>query len=236
MALPEGFILETAQKQLNLPAGFKLEEMPTTAALTSDVPLVASKMPKQMPIAEPQLSIMDKVKALYEVPATIGSGIVSQPASMLYGLGRSAVEGAVQGQMPSPEARDMYYRQAREATQFQPTSPASAQVLESIGGALEKLPPYVGNIGMIPSMQQAAQGIRPAINQAMQTAKPVVSNMAQALRKETPTMVGVGAAQVPEAVNRVQMAQQLRVPVNLSKGMAERDLGTQQFEAETAKL
>jgi hypothetical protein len=236
MALPEGFVLETAQKQLNLPAGFKLEETPTTAPLTSDVPLVASQMQKQVPIAEPKLSIMDKVKALYEVPATIGSGIVSQPASMLYGLGRSAVESASQGKMPSPEARDMYYRQAREATQFQPTSPASVQALESIGGALEKLPPYVGNIGMIPSMQQAAQGVRPAISQAIQTAKPVVSNMAQALRKETPTMVGVGAAQVPEAVNRVQMAQQLRVPVNLSKGMAERDLGTQQFESEIAKL
>jgi hypothetical protein len=202
-----------------------------------DVPLVASQMPKQVPVAEPQTSMMDKIKALYEVPATIGSAALSQPGSMLYGLGRSALEGAAQGQMPSPQARDAYYRQAREKTQFQPTSPASVNALESMGGALEsaKIPPYLGNIGMIPSAMQAAQGVRPAMSQAMQTAKPAVSNMAQALRKEAPTMAGVGAAEVPEAVNRMQMAQQLRVPVELSKGQAMRDLGQQKFEIETPK-
>jgi hypothetical protein len=235
MALPEGFVLETAQRQLNLPSGFVLEEAPKTTTLQPDVPLVASQMPKQVPVAEPQLSMMDKVKALYEVPATIGSAVVSQPASMLYGLGRSALEGATQGQMPSPQARDAYYRQARQATQFQPTSPASVGALESIGGALEKVPPYIGNIGMIPSAMQAAQGVRPAISQAMQTAKPVVSNIAQALRKEAPTMAGVGAAEVPEAAVRAQMAQQLRVPIKLSKGEATGDLAQKQFEVETMK-
>jgi hypothetical protein len=208
---------------------------PKSTTLQPDVPLVASQMPKQVPVAEPQLSMADKVKALYEVPATIGSAVVSQPASMLYGLGRSALEGATQGQMPSPEARDAYYRQARQATQFQPTSPASMGALESIGGALEKVPPYLGNIGMIPSAMQAAQGVRPAMSQAMQTAKPAISNMAQALRKEAPTIAGVGAAEVPEAAVRAQMAQQLRVPVELSKGQATRDLGQQKFEIETPK-
>jgi hypothetical protein len=208
---------------------------PKSTTLQPDVPLVASQMPKQVPVAEPQLSMADKVKALYEVPATIGSAMLSQPGSMLYGLGRSAVEGAAKGQMPSPEARDAYYRQAREKTQFQPTSPATVGALESIGGALEKLPPYIGNIGMIPSAMQAIQGVRPAINQAMQTVKPTVNNMAQALRKETPTMAGVGAAEVPEAAVRAQMAQQLRVPVELSKGQATRDLGQQKFEIETPK-
>jgi hypothetical protein len=178
----------------------------------------------------------DKLKALYEVPATIGSGIVSQPASMLYGLGRSALEGAVQGQAPSPEARDIYYKLARQATQFQPTSPVSANALESMGGALEaaKLPPYIGNIGAIPSAIQAGNVARPVTQQAMQTAKPAINTMAQALRKEAP-MVGVGAAQVPEAAVRAQMAQQLRVPVELSKGQAMRDLGQQKFEIETPK-
>jgi hypothetical protein len=73
------------------------------------------------------------------------------------------------------------------------------------------------------------------MSQAMQTAKPAVNTMAQALRKEAPTMAGVGAAEVPEAVNRMQMAQQLRVPVELSKGQAMRDLGQQKFEIETPK-
>ena len=171
---------DIAQALKKLP---KPQAAPTSTTLQPDVPLVASEMPKQVPVAEPKRGMMDYVKSLYEVPATIGSAVISQPASMLYGLGKSAIEGAVQGQVPSPQARDEYYRQARQATQFQPTSPVSIGALESIGGALEasKLPPYVGNIGMIPSMAQASQAVRPAISQTIQTAKPAI---AQALRRE----------------------------------------------------
>ena len=204
---------------------------PKTTTLQPDVPLVASQMPKQVPIEESKTSMMDKLKALYEVPATIGSAMVSQPASMIYGLGRSAIEGG------SPQAQNEYYRQARQATQFQPTSPASVNALESIGGALEaaKIPPYIPTIGAIPSAIQAAGAVKPTIQQAAQAARPVVNTMAQALRKEAPTMTGVGAAEVPEAINRVQMAQQLRVPGTYSKGQATKDLGQQKFEIETPK-
>ena len=209
---------------------------PKTTTLQPDVPLVASQMPKQVPI-ETKTSMADKLKALYEVPATIGSAMVSQPASMLYGVGRSAIDAATQGTAPSGEARDAYYRQARQATQFQPTSPASIGALESIGGALEasKLPPYLGNIGAIPSAIQSASAVRPMVNQAIQNVRPAANTMAQALRKEAPTMAGVGAAEVPEAVTRVQMASQLRVPGTYSKGQATRDLGQQKFEIETPK-
>jgi hypothetical protein len=233
--VPEG--VTKAQLQAKLAGSVA----PTSTPITSDVPLVASQMPKQVPIEEPKTSMMDKLKALYEVPATIGSGIVSQPVSMAYGLGAGAINDITQGKMPTAESRDKFYRMARQETQFQPTSPTSIGALESIGGALEaaKLPPYTGNIGMIPSMQQATQGLRPAISQTMQTAKPTVSNMANALRSkvtvEGAPMVGVGAAEVPEAVARTQMAQQLRVPIELSKGQALRDLGQQKFEIETPK-
>jgi hypothetical protein len=153
--------------------------------INTDVPTVVGQVPNPAPI-ETKTSMMDKLKALYEVPATIGSGIVSQPVSMAYGVGRGAIEDISQGKMPTGESRDVYYRQARQATQFQPTSPASISSLESIGGALEasKLPPYVGNIGVIPSMQQATQMARPAINEATQAIKPAINTMAQALRRE----------------------------------------------------
>jgi hypothetical protein len=208
-----------------------------TTYIAPDVPLLPSQRPKLIPIEEPKTSMMDKLKALYEVPATIGSAMVSQPASMIYGVGRAAVDAINQGTPPSGEARDEYYRQAREATQFQPTSPASIGALESIGGALEaaKIPPYLGNIGAIPSAVQSASAVRPMVNQAIQNITPEVRTMAQALRKQAPTMAGVGAAEVPESVGRMKMAQQLRVPVELSKGQAMRDLGQQKFEIETPK-
>jgi len=159
---------------------------PRANIITSDVPTVVGQVPNPAPVEQPKRSMADKLKALYEVPATIGSAVLSQPASMVYGLGRSVAEGVAQGQAPSPEARDVYYRQARQATQFQPTSPASADVLESMGGALEtaKIPPYIGNIGMIPSAMQASQVARPLAQEARQAAQPAVNTMAQALRRE----------------------------------------------------
>jgi hypothetical protein len=240
MALPEGFVLEKLQGQINLPSGFTLEETPkNTTYIAPDVPLLASQRPKLTPIEEPKTSMMDKLKALYEVPTAIVHGAIKEPLSMAYGLGASAVEGAMQGKMPTPESRDAYYKQAKEFAPYIPSSPASMSALESIGGALQeaRIPPYIGNIGAIPSFAQTAQVSKPAIQEAVQTAKPTLAN---ALRgkvtvESAPTMAGVGAAQVPEAVNRVQMAQQLRVPIKLSKGEATRDLAQQQFEAETMK-
>jgi hypothetical protein len=271
MALPEGFILE---QQTSLPKGFVLDTDNTPnrgTPIYSDVPTVAGAKPnivgyEQASVAKP-VTMMDKVKALYEVPTAIAYGAVKEPLSMAYGLGASAVEGAIQGKMPTAESRDAYYRQAKQFAPYQPSSSASINALESIGGALQeaRIPPYVGNIGMIPSFAQKAQNVRPVVqesvipaankmagalrnegqmiqeavqpitNRVSQTIEPAVAKVANALRRE-PTMAGVGAAEVPEAVTRVQMANQLRVPVKLSKGMAERDLATQQFEAETAKL
>ena len=153
--------------------------------INTDVPTLVGERANPEPIEAPR-TMADKLKALYEVPATIGSAMVSQPASMIYGLGKGAVQDISQGKMPTGESRDINYRQARQATQFQPTSPASVDTLESIGGALEtaKIPPYLGNIGMIPSAMQSATAVKPMVSQAIQTAKPAMNTMAQALRRE----------------------------------------------------
>ena len=156
---------------------------PKTTTLQPDVPLVASQMPKQVPIEAPKTSMMDKLKALYEVPTAIAYGAVKEPLSMAYGLGKSAVEGAMQGQAPTGETRDKYYRQAKEFAPYQPTSPATPQALEAIGGALEtaKIPPYLGAIGAIPSAIQKAPNIKPVMQESVM---PVANKMATALRNE----------------------------------------------------
>jgi hypothetical protein len=156
---------------------------PVETTLQPDVPQLVNQMPKQVPIEEPKTSMMDKLKALYEVPATIGSGMVAQPVGAAYGVFKG-ITGA-----KTPQAMQEAQQAGGELAQklqYQPTSPASISALESIGGALEasKLPPYMGNIGAIPSAIQAGNVARPAVNQAIQTVKPVVNTMAQALRRE----------------------------------------------------
>lgn len=189
---PDGMSKEAMESALKkLPSPTKAP--PPTAVVpsnqsnyvTGDVPSVVGQYVRPtINQPEPTTSMMDKVKALYEVPATIASGIVSQPASMMYAVGRNAMEGG------SPEAQNEYYRQARRNTQFVPSSPASVNALESIGSALEasKLPPYIGKVGIgeIPSFTQAAGVAKPFVQEALRTTmestKPVVNSMANALR------------------------------------------------------
>jgi hypothetical protein len=177
--LPDGMSREQMADALNkLP---KPKFAPTAQnrgnVINADVPTVVGEQANAVNAQAPvkPVTMMDRVKTLYEVPATIGSAVISQPASMIYGLGKGAVEDISQGRMPTAESRDINYRQAREATQFQPTSPESQAIMGTIGETLEtaKIPPYLPGIGKIPSAIKSAPPVR-----------PVVNNMAQALRDE----------------------------------------------------
>lgn len=274
--MPDGVLVRNVPDnvtQADLLARYQSSQSPNAGnVINSDVPTVVGEKPNAVnpqPQAKP-VSMMDRVKTLYEVPTAIVAPMITEPASMLYGVGRSAVEGALKGQAPSPEARDEYYRQAKRNISYQPSSPESQAILETVGEAANaaKIPAYTPFIGKIPSAMQAAGAVKPLIQETVIPAgkrmagalrnegqmiqeaiqpvtskvasavEPVTAKIASALRKEPKSsveVIGVGAAEVPEARTRYETAQNLRVPVNLSKGMAERDLGTQQFESETAK-
>jgi hypothetical protein len=202
--------------------------------ITSDVPTLVGEVPNPPVVQGPPVTMMDRVKALYEVPAAIVSGA----AAPFLGIGAGAIENIQKGtnkRLDSPEFGQRF--------QYQPTSPVSQDILQSMGSALEasKLPPVIPSVGMLPSYARAAGGTPTQVRQAAQTVQETGPRIAQALRQVAPppapasTMSGVGAAQSPEAITRMQMAQQLRVPVPLTKGQATKELGQQQFEAETMK-
>lgn len=248
--MPDGVVVKNVPEgitQDDLLERYSLSKQPQRTGgtiMSSDVPQVITAQNRgSVPPVEQPTTMMDKLKALYEVPAAIGSGAVAQPVGAAYAAFKGMTGPKTpQGMQEAQQAGG----QLAQKLQFQPTSPASIGALESIGGALEtaKIPPYLGNIGAIPSAIQAGNVARPVAQQAarpaMQAIQEVKPTLANALRNKVtvegaPTMAGVGAAEVPEAATRMQMAQQLRVPVELSKGQALRDLGQQKFEIETPK-
>jgi len=181
--------------------------------ISGDVPTVVGQVTNP-PVIEPKRSMQEKMMALYEVPATMLSGAALTIPS--------AVSALATGEAPMAMAqRNMY----------QPRSGASQDVLQSIGSAFEatKLPPVIPTTGMIPSYARMAQATTPQISETVRTMPEMLR------RKPQPTMAGVGAAVAPEAVTRYQMAQNLRVPIQISKGEATKDFGQQAFEIETAK-
>jgi hypothetical protein len=267
--LPNGMSKEQMAEALNkLP---KPAEQNRGTPIYGDIPTVPGGKPnivgyEPAPVKKP-VTMMDRIKTLYEVPTALVAPMLTEPLSMAYGVGRSILDSATQGQNANPNARDEYYRQAKQAISYQPSSPESQAIMGTIGEGLQaaKIPPYIPAIGKIPSAIEAAPPVRPVVsnmaqalrnegqmiqeavqpvtNRVTQAVQPVtskVSNMADALRAKVtvegaPPMAGVGAAEVPEAATRYQTAQQLRVPIDLSKGEATKNFAQQAFEAETAK-
>lgn len=270
--MPDGVLVRNVPDnvtQADLLARYQLSQKPDAGnVINTDVPTVVGSRPNAVnpqPQARP-VTMMDRVKALYEVPTAIAGAMVTEPLAQAYGIARSIPEAIQTGQAPA-QIGQKYAQQASQAMQYQPTSPVSQEALGAVGEALTaaKIPAFTPVIGKIPSAMQAAGAIRPMIQESVIPAgrrmagalrnegqmiqeaiqpvtstiagavEPVTSRIAGALRRE-PSMAGVGAAEVPEARTRYETAQNLRVKVPLTKGMAERDLATQQFEAETAKL
>jgi len=225
--MPDGTVVKNVPDtitQADLLARYSAFKTPNTRGniITSDVPTLAGEVPNPPVAQEPPRTMMDRVKAIYEVPATMLSGAALTVPS--------AVSALATGEPPMAMAqRNMY----------QPTSPVSQDVLQNIGSAFEasKLPPFIPTTGMLPSYARMAGAGANQMQSVAQAIPQATNRMAQALRREPqPTMSGVGAAQTPEAVTRFQMAQGLRVPVFPSKGQIEADLPQQQFEIETPKI
>ena len=152
--------------------------------INTDVPTLVGERPNAVN-AQPQVkpaTMMDRVKTLYEVPTAVAASLVTEPLSQAYGVARSIPEAIRTGQAPA-ELGQKYAQQAREAISYKPSSPVSQSALESIGSAFEatKIPPYLGNIGAIPSAIQQAPNVRPVMQE---TVIPAGRSMANALRNE----------------------------------------------------
>jgi hypothetical protein len=206
--------------------------------INTDVPTVVGARPNAVnpqPVEQPR-TMGDYVKSLYEVPATVLSGAVAP----FIGVGAGMVENLREGTSKRVDRPELGQRFT-----YQPTSPVSIDALESLGGALDvaKIPAYVPTIGTTARATQQAsratvpmvRGNLPSFDQASQAVRTAPSRIADLLREREAPLSGVGAAQVPEVAQRMQLAQNLRVPMQLSKGQATRELGQQAFEAETPK-
>jgi hypothetical protein len=203
--------------------------------INTDVPTVVGARPNAVnpqPAQAPR-TMGDYVKSLYEVPAAM---ISSVPSAIAYGYVPSG---------SAPEVRQAAEERAARY-QYTPRSPVSQDVLQTVGEALTdaKIPPFIPVLGTTARATQQAgrttaplvSGNLPSFDQASQAVRTTPSRIADLLReREAPVMSGVGAAEVPEFQNRIAIARGLRVPVDLRKGQATRELGQQQFEAEMAK-
>ena len=161
--------------------------------MSSDVPSVITTQNRgSVAPVEPTRSMSDKLKALYEVPATLGSGMIAQPSGAAYGVYKGMTSpnyGTQQGIQEAQQAGGQMAQQIQNKL-FTPSSPVTQDVLQGVSGAMEsaKLPVTPGGIGQLPSFARqagnVAQFAKPMAQEVMQSAKPAINTMAQALRRE----------------------------------------------------
>jgi hypothetical protein len=179
------------------------------------------------PQAQPELTTREKISGAIETPLAIAANMVSGPLTYLAGAGGKDFQNKV-----------------AEQIQYQPRTQVAQDALAAIGRGMEesKIPPFMPGFQMAPRTQSMAAEIAPQArnlaNQAVSKVEPQAAALADMLRKQEPQqpqMIGVGSAATDKALNRQVTAENLRVPVKLTKGQATRDPSQQQFEIETAK-
>ena len=195
--------------------------------------IVGSQLPgseKTISLPKAAPSIMDRLGAVLEVPATMATGAVSSAASLPYGL----YKGLTGGKFGTPEVEQIAQREAQAFQQrntYQPRTETAQDVLGGMAKVLSALPPTLGATG------SALTAFAPAATSQVRTAvAPVVASNQQrmaALLAPKSTMMGGGAASTDEALLRQQRALSQGIP--LTKGQQLQDFAQQQFESDVVK-
>jgi hypothetical protein len=206
MALKSGGLSKVSDDGLMLLKGGAPKFTPTAEnrgnVINVDVPTVVGSQANAInaqPQAKP-VSMMDRVKTLYEVPTAMARGITDPMYANAKGIIQSIPEAIRTGQAPAPIGSRIA-QETMQQGQYQPSSPESQAILGTIGSAMEatKIPPYMGNIGMIPSAMKAGGNIKPVMQESVM---PAANRMAGALRNEG-EMIAQAAQPVTSKVSQV---------------------------------
>jgi len=185
---------------------------------------------KTITLPKVQPSIMDKLGAVLEVPATMATGAVSSAASLPYGL----YKGLTGGKFGTPEVEQIAQREAKafqERNTYQPRTETAQDVLGGMARVLGALPPTLGATGSaLTALAPAAAG---QMRMAVAPAAAVTQQRMAALLAPKSTMMGGGAASADEALVRQQRALGQGIP--LTKGQQLQDFAQQQFESDVVK-
>jgi hypothetical protein len=194
-------VIAQAQKLYNP----KTKQVLGSNIINSDVPTVVSQTPRPEPKPEPKRTMMDRVKALYEVPLTVGSAAVAGPVSSAYGVYKSATSPEFGTQRGIQVGQQAQSDLARRMT-YTPTSPVAQEFLQDVGQVAEaaKLPPVIPTTGMLPSYARMASTATPTVRQN------VVQPVSQAIQA-VPEVVKTAPAKVAEALRRTPSEMEMRI-------------------------
>ena len=200
--------------------------MPSGGSGVSQIPTEAGA--NLTPTGAAPVSMRDRLMGIVETPLALGATLAGGLISPIVGVAGTLASGKY-GTQEGIRAGE----EAMKAVQYQPRTQTARKALGAVGEFLQPvtsaLPPTLGSVGTplnalaIPAVQQANAMVRPAVAQA-------VAPVRNALTRQQPDMVGMGAASTAENLMRQQRLEQFGI--RATAGERERNLQKQQFESE----
>jgi hypothetical protein len=230
--VPEGTSKDEVMRKAIASGIAKPEDFGQSATDSSGEPsLSMTEAPAQRP-QQAESSFADKALGVGEALLTTATGATAGAAGGAIGALEGVFEAVKQGKLGTSEAQQIIESQIAERMSqgtYQPRTETGQDYVQTIGevaGALPAASP------LVPEAAMAAQSARATVGLAGNVAR-------SALPQAKPQAMGglsVGAAEVPIEQVRTQQAQDLPVPIQLTKGQAAKDFEQQRFERETAKM
>lgn len=199
----------------------------------------------------PEPTFVDKLIGGAETDLQLLTGATTGAVGGIVGVVKEFADRAINGHEKVSEAQNMReieqaYIDGMQKLTYEPRTVAGQQIARKVGSALGAVAPAVPLTGELNALNAAMRPAARAVgNQAAAAASRVeeavpamVSQAKSAISKPaaTPgTMGSVGASGTDIALQRRQMAEQLPVPIKLTKGQADRSFEQQRFEQEAAK-
>lgn len=177
------------------------------------------------------------------VGGTIGglAGLGGLAVGSVKGIGESVLDGTYGSKAGADKAAQVAAEYAGKASApFMPRTETGQRYLENVASFVEPLAgatPLTAELAAIgQSSRLAAPAIRAASNSASKTVGEISSAARSALKKDDPgSELSMGAAEADAATRRREVAAQLPVDPQLTKGQATRDYNQIRFESEAMK-
>lgn len=182
------------------------------------------------PQAQPERSMGDIAQGIGETIYNAGAVGLGAPFYV-----KDAIQGAIKSLVDKGYSAQDAARFAEEsAARFvsQPESQTGKDIARFMEETLGTLPPVAANL--VPNIGAIRQGTGGAATLA-RAAEPEIREIVKPSVQPAPNGA-VGAAQVEQARLRQEQANELPVPIKLTKGQATQDMQQQKFERETAKI
>lgn len=203
--------------------------------LVSKADMIPGQTAAEIPPKAPDPNFLEKLGGAGEAALSMGSGIVGGLVGNIAGVGKSLTGGKFGTAAGANEGQQVANDVSRAMT-YQPRTQAGRDIIGTVGDVMDAtkiagLNPFqAAELAAVsgPVASAAAQGVTKG------TAK-VSGTVGDLVRKPEPAMQGMGAATTEQEAIRRARAQNLPVPIKLSKGEATRDFEQQRFEKETMK-